>query len=362
VAYAAFVFAIPQTLAAVFEAAIALQADRWPRTRLIVVGQAALAAALFLVAWTHSGWGLTFGLTLAGSASGVATSSAQALLVLRDPAGAERAMVRWTFFATVGDVLTPLVTAAAIALGFSYRGAMTAIAALVAAQCLASAVRSAPPAVVRASSDEAPPDSEPPTSSIVLALRTAARRPALWAWLFAAASCTLLDEIVVALSTLRLERDQGAGEASATVAAVTFALGALLGTAFTDRAVDRLGTRNVLAASSVLSGLALTLLVVSPTVAASCVALFAVGVTCSPHHALTMAQAYREMPRRPGVVQACSQLFFAADVVAPLVLGLAADRFGLRTALAMLAIQPAVMILCVLGLPRRSGDDSCGAR
>jgi hypothetical protein len=81
---------------------------------------------------------------------------------------------------------------------------------------------------------------------------------------------------------------------------------------------------------------------------ASAVALFFVGVTCAPHHALAFARAYEAMPRNPGTVQAVSQLFVVIDIIAPLVVGAVADHGGLRTALATLAVQPVMIVLCAL--------------
>jgi MFS family permease len=336
-------FAAPLLVAAVLEAGIALASDVIDRGRLVVVGQAALAASLLFLAWTRSGWGLTIGLALAGTASGVACGAGQALLVAADPRGTDHAMLRWTFFGAVGDVLAPLVTAAAIALGFSYRGAMLATAIVVSAQCLG---------LRRSTGDRTAPapdphaGSEPPADPLRAALSRAIRRPRLWAWLFAAASCTLLDELVVALGALRMQRDQGVREAWSAGAAVTFSAGAVLGAALTERVVGRLGPRAVLIVSSVLCALALAGVVESRSAVASGVALFVVGLTCAPHHALAQARAYEELPGRPGTVQAIAQLFVVVDVVAPLALGFAADRLGLRAALACLALQPVVIAVC----------------
>jgi fucose permease len=256
-------------------------------------------------------------------------------------------MVRWSLFAAIGDVLAPLVTASAIALGLSYRGAMVAVALVVAAQCLVFA-RVRPPAG-GSPSDEARAgarDSTHPPEPIRAALSRAFRRPRLWAWLFAAASCTLLDELVVAFSTLRLQREQGIGEAFAVAAAVTFSVGSVLGAALTDGAVARMGRGRVLVVSSVCCALAVGAVLGPHSVLLSCAALFVVGVTCAPHHALALAQAYDEMPANPGTVQACAQLFVVVDVVAPLVLGVVADRYGLRAAIGCLVLQPAVIAAC----------------
>jgi predicted MFS family arabinose efflux permease len=255
--------------------------------------------------------------------------------------------------AAVGDVLTPLVTAAAIALGHSYRGAMLAIAVVVAIQCvgLLRTIR-APGAAA-----PAPDDDEPPADPLRAALARAVRRPRLWAWLFAAASCTLLDELVVALAALRMQRDQGVSEAWAAAAAVAFSGGAVLGTALTERIVARVGSRTVLIASSALCAASLAAVLGPASPVAAAVALFVVGVTCSPHHALAQARAYDEMPGNPGTVQAIGQLFVVVDVAAPLALGLVADRLGLRAALACLALQPVVVAACAVGWGRPARRD-----
>lgn len=183
-----------------------------------------------------------------------------------------------------------------------------------------------------------------------MALRRAARVPRLWAWLFAAASCTLLDELVIALAALRLHRERLASAALASGAAVAFTLGSILGTALADRAVARAGRRVVLLVSAAVTLAALGI-VVAPTstsFVASIVALFVVGCACAPHHPLALARAYDALPGRPGVVQAWAQLFVAIEVVAPLALGCIADRWGLSAALACLAIQPLVIAACAL--------------
>jgi MFS family permease len=362
--YVAFAFVLPLVAAAALEAGVALLSDVWGRARLVVLGQGALAASLSLAAWTTSRWGLTLGLALAGASSGVACGAAQALLFTSSgpgPVDHDRAMVRWTLYSAVGDVLTPLVTAVALALGHSYRGAMGAIAVVVAAQCALSAWLLARHAATPAApghgepAGAAPEDAAEPEAAaepLRAALSRALRMPRLWAWLLAAASCTLLDELVIALAALRLEHDRGASPALAAAAAVTFSLGDVLGIAVTDRAVARTSARRVLVVSAVACALALLAFLVTSSALAAGVALLVVGVTSAPHHPLTMARAYGELPDRPGTVQALGQLFVVVDVAAPLALGVIADRFGLGVAMACLVAQPVVIVLFAWRLAR----------
>jgi len=336
--YVALVFSLPLIFAAILESGASLLSEAWGRKVVIVVGQAALAASLLFVAWTHSPWGLALGLAVAGTASGLACGAAQGVLVAADPANVDRALVRWALFASIGDVLAPLATACAIALGCSYRAAMAAVAAAVLGQCIASSRRE--------DSEAASEDSGEAIEPLGDAIAGALRRPALWLWLLAAATCTLLDEVVVALATIRVERDLGTSAALAAAVPVAFALGSVVGTHASDRAVARLGSRRVLLGSAGLCGLSLALLVACRHPVALCFALGAVGVTCAPHHALAFARAYDEVPQRPGVVQACAQLFVVVDVVAPLALGWVADGFGSRAAIACLVAQPGVILAC----------------
>jgi MFS family permease len=355
-AYVAFVFVGPLLVAALLEGGIALLSDVGGRRRLVFAGQTALAAALLFTASSKSAWGLSIGLAVAGAASGVACGAAQAVLVASDPPNTDRAMVRWTLFAAIGDVLTPLVGACAIALGHSYRGAMAAIAVVVVAQCVAMARPYHEP---RAELRQA---STPPPEPLRTALARAVRRWRLWAWLFAAAMCTLLDELVVAFAALRFERDQGLRETLATAAPVTFCAGSALGAALTDCAVARLGRRRVLVSSGILCALALAAFDAPLPSLISCVALFFVGITSAPHHPLALAQAYDEMPNNPGTVQAIGQLLVVVDVAAPLTLGFVADRIGLRAAIACLILQPFAIIVCAASMMRAGSAQSTNGR
>lgn len=355
--YLTFAYALPLAAAAVLEAGTALLSDVWSRGRLIVLGQAVLAASLLFTSWTSSAWGLALGLAVAGAASGVACGAAQALLFLSSSDTADHVMVRWSLFCAIGDVLTPVATAIAIATGHSYRAAMGAVAVVVSVQCgvslrLLSRVRGIPDVNLRSEHEGDPESTDGAAEPMHDALVRALRFPRLWGWLFAAASCTLLDELVVALAVLRLDHDRAATPALATLAAVTFSLGAIIGAAVTDRAVARTSARTVLVTSAVLTVAALLVLLVSGSAPMACAALLLVGIACAPHHPLAMAQAYGAIPERPGAVQAIGQIFVVVDIAAPLVLGAVADRFGLDSALRCLLIQPAIIAACGVLLGR----------
>jgi MFS family permease len=346
--YAVFAFAFPLVAAAALEAGLALLSDVWGRARLAVFAQGALAASLFCAGRTSTAWGFGVCLAFAGAASGVSCGAAQALLLASDPGDEERTMVRWSLYSAVGDVLAPVVTAAAIWRGHSYRAAMEAVAIVASLQCAVAMY-----SLLRGGRSAAPlRDSEPPAERPGAALVRALRLPRLWTWLFAAASCTLLDELVIALGALRMERGGNASAAVAAAAAVTFSMGAVLGSAVTDYAVARTSAPRVLLTSAVLCALSLLAFLASGGLMTSCGALLLVGVSCAPHHPLVMARAYGELPGHPGTVQALAQIFVVVDVGAPLVLGVVADRFGLGAAIGCLLVQPVVIATSCVVLRR----------
>ena len=339
--YFFFAFALPLVVAAVVEGSVVAISDRLDRRRVLSVSQAALAASLFAVAITNEPWTMGLALAAAGTASGIACSAAQATMITTSDRGGDREMLAWSLFSSFGDMQTPVVTSAVLARGHTYRAAMATVGAIVLAQSIAARVRAPSDAP---SADE---DMEPDTA-ISRAFSRAIRVPRLWLWLFASASCTLLDEIVIAVVALRLVREGRATEAVAALTAVCFAAGAAAGSLLADKLVERLSARRILSTTAVAALVSLLVLTRMHGWAPTALSLFVLGVVIAPHHPLSLARAYETLPENPGVVQACLQFFVAVEVGAPIAVGVVADRFGLSAALACLALQPIVILTCAL--------------
>jgi MFS transporter, FSR family, fosmidomycin resistance protein len=355
--YALLVFAVPFLLSSLLEAGFALLSDRVPRRRLIALGLLGLAASLGLCAWAPSVALLALGLGCAGTASGVACGAAQAELVTHHPLGAERALTRWVLFGAIGDVLTPLVLAGVLALGGSYRAALWASALVIALQALL--VLRSPPTLAPKGDDA---DDDEPHEPLWRALGAAARDRRLWLWCFGAALCTLLDEIVIALTTLHLERDLHLPVASAAGYATALSLGGVLGAFLSERALARVSSTRVLVVSALGCVLALGVVIASDTIEWIAPALVLLGVACAPQYALLLARAHAVVPGRPGIVNALSEVFVLVDILAPIALGAIADALGLELALGCLLLQPLGVLGLLLALrdrrarPRRSAE------
>jgi len=350
--YALFVFVLPLLLAAALDAVLSLLCDWLPRQRLRALGLAGLSLGLLLVAVAPSAGWLSFGLALAGAASGLACSAAQLDLIASHAGDGDVALARWALFGGLGDVASPLLVAAVLGLGGSYRGALAVIAALSAVQALAALLE--PPPHAGAESETVESEAAEPDLPLGRALRAAAGQRRLWLWLIGSGLCTLLDEIVLALASLRLRLDLGESDALAASAGVVFSLGATLGALLTERLLPKLPARRLLLASALACVCALGLVVLAPSARWLLPALFLLGITAAPHYPLLEARAYAELPGRPGLVRALSQVTALIEVLAPAVLGAIAQAFGLAAALAALVLQP-LCVLALLWATRRPG-------
>jgi hypothetical protein len=76
-----------------------------------------------------------------------------------------------------------------------------------------------------------------------------------------------------------------------------------------------------------------------------------VGATAVPLYPLAAAQAYAALPGRSGAVLAAGHLFTPLALALPFALGLAADRWGIVAALALLVAQPIGLGLLALAAP-----------
>lgn len=389
--YTLIVFVVPLIASALLEAAVSLLSDRTSRRRLVVCGLIGLCCALAACALAPAGLALSAGLALAGLASGVACTAAQNELV-QAPEGAERAMVRWVLYGAIGDTLTPPLAAAVYALGGSHRAMFAAVAALGVAQAALLAWRfaadrraaalpssvdptqegalAAPaPDAPRPAAPDAPDAPEPaapgPAASLLdepdapevplgAALRDAVGRRALWFWLFGAAMCTLLDEIVVAFAALRMQGDLALSESDAALGTTVLSLGAVLGAWATERLLAHVDSARLLRASAALCLVALVVASTATSLVVIVPCFACVGLAAAPHYALLEARAYAALPERPGVVSALSQLFVVFDVLLPLGVGALADYFGLAVALGALSLQPVTVLALVALAERRS--------
>ena len=108
---------LPGMLNILFEPIIMLLGDTRLRKRLVIGGGLAIAAALLVIAASHSFVLILLALIVAFPASGAFVSLVQATMMDLNPGREAQMMARWTVAGSLGNLLGPLLLAAGFALG-----------------------------------------------------------------------------------------------------------------------------------------------------------------------------------------------------------------------------------------------------
>jgi hypothetical protein len=362
-------------LAFFLEPLLLLRLQHRPPHRVVAVALSVFALELLLCGLVPHPLVVVPAMMLAGPASGVACSFAQAALTgIHRAAGranaAERAASRWALAAALGDVAAPALL---VAVGAGWRSAYlvgAAVAAVLALLVFTSATHARTSAtearnpLVADDADvddqagraggrgavDAPAVAAAPAAPFTLRDVLAAR--AVLVATLAASACTFLDEIVLAIGALWLG-DRLALDASARGLVLGgWTVAALLGTAAVAAAVERVPAPRLLIVSGPGCGLAFgaALLVAAPAPAAALLAV--AGFFASWHWPLCQALALRAAGPRPLLAGAAAALWQPLELLAPFAVAAAAGTFGSAATMALLLLQPAAVLAAGVAFTR----------
>lgn len=316
------------------ESLVLAASDRMDRRRVVAAALVAMALGQLAVAFAPNAVLLALALAAWGTACGIATGAAEAMLVaqVRDT---DRILGRWGLFGAIGDVLAPALFAGLAAVGWGWRAGLIVGAAVgvIDAFAILRGPATPPPAD---DDDEAPP----------MRLREALTSPPLLAWLFVAACCSLFDETFVVFGTLYL-RDGGVGPVVQGVAFGAFAVGAAVGSWALDRGLTRWSSSAILVAAAALTAALFPIWLAAGSPAAIVAVSGLLGVAVAPMWSLATARAYRS-GAPPGLVAALQNAFLPVEIAAPIALGAVADHVGVGAALLLLLTQPLVVAAVAL--------------
>jgi MFS family permease len=329
----------PLLLSLLIEGPLLILSDRWRRDRMAALGLLAMGLCMLLGACASSAWTLALALGGWATASGIACGLSQGALMDAYPSERERWMTRWTLMGALGDTCSPALVLGSTALGFGWRGGLAAagVLHLLHALVLARAMRCVQGLGESSDTDE---DEQDDATPLLQRLRAGLRDRTLIAWLGGCALCCLLDEILVAFGAMFLRDELGADVATQTGAFTVCAIAGAVGLALSDRLLRRVDPLKLLVLASLGCALAFVAWLLASTVAGSIVALALVGAFVAPLYPICAARAYAARPGEAGLVAAVDQLFSPLSIVAPIALGLLADRFGVVPALTVLLLQP----------------------
>jgi MFS transporter, FSR family, fosmidomycin resistance protein len=325
------------------------------RRRWVLAGGLVFIASVLGAALAGSFPVLLATLVIFFPASGAFVSLTQSALMDAYPGRRAQHMARWTLAGAIGSVAGPLLVAAVVAAGGSWRTAFVLVAVAAAASWLAIAGSGPTPAATAA----AAPDEEDETGDWP-GLRAAARITAeagAVRWLLLIEASDLLLDVFTGFLALYLV---AALHASAFVAALGVAvrLGAgLAGYALLNPVLERLNPLRVLRASVLVSGLLFPAFLLVPGVAGKLVLLAAVSIATAPWYPVLMAELYASLPDRSGLAVSLSSAAAMVGAAGPLVVGLLAEQIGLPWAMGVLCVVPVIMLAAPAGARQQGGTE-----
>jgi FSR family fosmidomycin resistance protein-like MFS transporter len=327
---------LPNLASAVTEPLIGILGDtRWRRALIAGGGFVyAIALAVFAV-------GDTFAVLLAASffiypASGAFVSLSQVSLIAAAPSRAEHLMARWALAGSVGVVAGPAFLAACVYLGVGWRGAVATTAAILA--LLAVATLSRRPAQDAGVEHLALRDA-------VRGTLDATRSRAVWKWLALLGCSDLMLDVLLGFLALYVVDVAGGSQDAASLAVAIWAIAGLAGDALLLPLLVRMPGLRYLRWSARFTLLVFPLFLLTPWLPGKLALLALLGILNAGWYAILKAQLYDALPGRPGATMAIYAGFSSLTGLAPVALGMVADRWGLETAMWILLAGPVALII-----------------
>jgi FSR family fosmidomycin resistance protein-like MFS transporter len=290
-------------------------------------------------------WLLLIAFLLTYPASGAFVSLSQASLMDSDPSRHAHNMARWTFAGSLGVVLGPPLLVGLSALGFSWRGVFLSLAFL-AGVILIFAWRKIPHDPIHL-----PP--LPSFSGLVTGLGgayAAFRQPGVLRWLVLLEFSDLMLDVLLGFLALYFHAVVGLSVVQAAGAVFIWLVAGLLGDFLLIPLLEKVDGLRYLRWSVVLELLLFPAFLFSPLPWIKLVLVGLLGFFNSGWYAILHGRLYSALPGQSGTVMALGNISGLLGHLLPLGIGLAADAFGLQTAMWLLLAGPVALLI---GLPRR---------
>ncbi|MGO9080685.1 MAG: MFS transporter [Streptosporangiaceae bacterium] len=357
--------AVPLIAGSLLEMPVGLAAGHGRRrARVMLAGGLLFTGTLLGVAAAPSfGW-LLAALVLFFPASGAFVGLAQSTLMDAAPGRQVQNMARWNLAGSAGAVSGPLLLAAVLTAGGTWRSCYLLLAGCAAGAWLgwAAVARRSPSRLAAAQ----PAAAQPPAAGTAgrRAGLTATARQALAAlrgspravrWVLLAEVANLLLDVLTGFVALYFT-DVVHSSAAQAALAIAVRLGAgLAGDALLVAVSERAGSARVLRVSCAAAVLLYPAFLLAPGFALKLAALGALSVVTAGWYPLLQAGLYESLPGRSDLAVSLSSAASLVGGLGPLAVGLAAQRAGLGWALTGLAVVPVVLLgaLPPAGRPRR---------
>jgi FSR family fosmidomycin resistance protein-like MFS transporter len=335
---------LPGIIGNIIEPFLGILGDVWKRRVLILGGGIFFALACFLTAVSRNFVFLLISFIVFNPSSGAFVSLSQANLMDLDPSRHEHNMARWTFAGSIGVFLGPLVLGGAAFIGFGWRGVFFVLAGL-AVLILAGAWRLLP----RPSADH---PLLPKLSSIWEGIRNAfiaLKSGAVVRWLVLLEFSDLMLDVLYGYLALYFVDVASFTVSNAALAVAVWTGFGLLGDFLLIPLLEKVRGLSYLRISVVLELILFPAFLLVPNPWAKLVIAGLLGLFNSGWYAILKGNLYSSMPGQSGTVIALGNIVGFIGKFIPFGIGLAAEYFGLGSAMWLLLVGPVALLI---GLPR----------
>lgn len=347
------------------------------RRRFILAGGLVFVASVLAAGLATSFAGLLIALTIFFPASGMFVSLTQAGLMDADPPRRAQRMARWTLAGSIGAVTGPILVAAVLGAGGTWRLAFVVIAVLSfaswcgvawtdrhtktrngAAPLSADHDRAADDSVDEGDDHSAADDSAADDQAGWPGWRAAwsiVCRSGLWRWLVLLEVANLLLDVLTPFLALYLVAVVHVAPPVAALA-IAMRLGAgLAGDVILVGVLARRDSRRVIRASIWATLFLFPAFLLVPGLGLKLAVLAGVTVATAPWYPILQAELYGSLPGRSGLAVSLTSASGLAGALGPLAVGLLAQHFGLSWAMAALCVVPVLMLGVPAARRRRPG-------
>jgi MFS transporter, FSR family, fosmidomycin resistance protein len=327
------VLAVPGFVGSALDPLVGVVGDTSRRRLLMVVGGLGFAASAALTAAAGGFWLLLAALAIGNPATGAFVSLAQATLMDADPPQRARNMARWTLAGSFGYVGGPVLLAAAVYVGFGWRGAIAALAAA-ALPLTFVALRFPTPLA----------DTAPPLGRALREALAAVRRREVLRLVLILESADFLLDIFHGFLALYLVDAAGQTPSVAALGVGVWTGAGLVGDWLLLPLLRRTTGARIIRGSAFLSLAAYPSFLLVPGLAPKLMLLAALGLLNSGWYAIPKAWLYDALPDRSGAAVAVGGLGGIAGAAVPLALGFLAGSAGIGATMWVLLLAPVALL------------------
>jgi FSR family fosmidomycin resistance protein-like MFS transporter len=339
--------AVPHIFASLLEPPLGLLGDAWDRRALVRMGGLAFVGGLLLIAASDGFVPMLLALMLVFPASGAFVSLSQATLMDTDPERHELNMARWVLAGSIGVVAGPIVLTAAGSVGLGWRATFAAIAGVGAI----AVVLAWPLPMGRSGSANG--------GSVVRALGEAGRdalralrRRDVLRWLALLNFSDLMLDVLHGFLALYFVDVMGATGARAAFAIVVYTGVGLVGDALMIPLLRRVDGVRYLRVSAAAMLVVFPVFLLLDDGMAKLALLAAVGMLNAGWYSILKGRLYSAMPGQSATVMALDSLSGVVGGLLPLSVGIIAHRYGLDSAMWLLAAGPVALLAGVFSVRR----------